>query len=122
MADIGYVRGALGAFSGDQKSSLDTIFTYILSNLRFGLPDDTKRTENFQLYRRDATTPATANEEFSIAHGFANAPRVVFPVLDVTQTGNAFVPLMVARPADSKRIYLKSSSTSAPITVFLEAR
>lgn len=122
MADPGYVRGQLGAFDGAQKSALDTIFTYVLSNLRWGLNGNAKRAENAQLYQCDATTPSVANTEFSIAHGLASAPRLVVPVLDVTQTGNQFVPLTVTRPADSKRIYLKSSSTSAPVTLFVESR
>lgn len=122
MADPGYVRQYLGAFEGSQRSALDTIFTYLLGNLRWGLPGDAKRVENAQFYELDVTTPADAATEFSVAHGFPNAPRLVVPVLDVTQAGNRFVGLTVTRPADSKRLYLKSDSTSAQITLFVEAR
>ena len=122
MADIGYVRRLLGPFDGTQKAALESIFTYVLSNWRLGLPDNTKRTENAQFYRRDAMTSSVANTEFSVEHGSQNAPRLVLPVLDVTTTGNGFVGLTVTKPADSRRVYLKSSSTSAPITLFIEAR
>jgi hypothetical protein len=122
LADSGYIRGQLGSFQGQQKTALETIFTYVLNNLRVGLPGNQKRAENLQWYQLDATTPASANEEFSIAHGLNAAPRLVVPVLDVTQTGNAFVPLAVTRPADAKRIYLESTFTNTPITIFVEAR
>lgn len=121
MADPGYIRGQLGSFDGAQKSALDTIFTYVLNNLRIGLPGNQKRAENFQLYELDAVTP-TSTGEFSIAHGLGTAPRFVLPVLDVTQAGNRFVTLETTRAADSKRVYLKSTSTSAPITFFVESR
>lgn len=121
MADTGYIRGQLGAFEGAQKSALDTMFTYLLGNLRFGLPGNQKRAENFQLYEVDVTTPSSTGE-FSVAHGLATAPRFVLPVLDVTQTGNQFVALEVTRPADSKRLYLKSTAVNAPITLFVESR
>lgn len=122
MADRGYISQQLAPFPSAQKTSLDTIFTYLLANLRWGLPGHQQRAENAQLYQLDATTPAVANQEFSIAHGLTSAPRLVVPVLDVTQTGNQFTSLTVARPADSKRIYLKASSTSAPITLYVESR
>ena len=122
MADPGYIRGLLGPFEGTQKSALETIFTYVLGNLRVGLPGNQKRADNLQWYQLDATTPAVANEEFSVAHGLQASPRLIVPVLDATQVGNAFVPLTVSRPADSRRVYLKSSSTSAPITIYIEAR
>lgn len=94
----------------------------MLGNLRWGLNGNAKRVENGQLYQFDATTPADSTTEFSVAHGLQNAPRLVLPVLDVTQTGNQFVTLTVTRPADSKRVYLRSTSTSAPITLFIESR
>ncbi len=86
------------------------------------MPGDQKRAENAQLYQLDTTTPANSTTEFSVAHGLTAAPRLVIPVLDVTTAGNQFASLTVTRAADSKRIYLRSSSTSAPITLYVESR
>lgn len=72
-----------------------------------------------QGYRLDATTHATADTEFSIAHGLGQVPTLVIPVLPL-DVGNQLVPLVVTRAPDASRVYLRSSSTGAPISLYLE--
>lgn len=122
MADVGYIRGQLKGLPSEQQRLWTQIFEYLLGNLRVGLPGHKKRAENFQFIQLDGTTPATADTEFSIAHGIENAPRIAFPCLDLTTAGTQMIPLTNSRPADSHRVYLKSSSTSAAFTIFVEAR
>lgn len=121
MADIGYLKSELAAFEGTQKSGLVNAFTYLLRNLSFGAVAHQEPATNFQAYYLLSTTPAVANTEFSIAHGLASAPSVVIPVLGLDQVNSQIVPLQVSRAADSKRVYLKSSSTSAAIAVLVGA-
>lgn len=120
MADIGLIESELGAFPSDQKRSLVVSFRYLLNNLSFGaISDERTRATNFQAYYLSGTTPAVAQTEFSITHGLGVVPNVLFPVVALNQVGAQIVPLTVSRAADTKRIYLKSSSTSAPISVLV---
>jgi hypothetical protein len=59
--------------------------------------------------------------EFSVRHGLGAAPHTLIPVVDLTQEGATLVPLTVSKAADAERIYLKSSSTGAVITFFVES-
>lgn len=119
MADIGYIKSELGGFEGTQKTGLLNAFTYLLNNLAFGSGEHQTRATNFQAYYLTSTTPSVANTEFSIAHGLQSAPSVLFPVLPLNAVGSQVVPLTVSRAADGKRVYLKSSSTSAAIAVLV---
>jgi hypothetical protein len=47
-------------------------------------------------------------------------PHYALPVLELDRPGAKVVPLEVTRAADARRIYLKSTSTSAPITLLVE--
>lgn len=120
MAQVSYINQVLAGFPADQRKALQLAFEYVLTNLRFGQPDSTERAENLQLYYFDATTPAVANTEFSIAHGLASAPYNMLQVLPVGVVGKQIVPLRVTRAADGNRIYLSSSVASAAITVAIE--
>lgn len=122
MASIGYVRSLLGGIEADLRRVFFQVFEHILGNLRVGLPGHQKRAENFAWVQLEATTPAVANTEFSIEHGMGAAPRVAFPCLDLTGTGTQFVALINSRPADERRLYLKSPSTSALVTLYAEQR
>lgn len=118
MADIGAVKTELAAFDGAQKSGLLSAFTYILSNWSFSASDRGKAGNNL-LYYIDGTTSSNANQEFSIAHGMEGTPSVLIPVMKLNQVNSQVVSLSVSRAADGKRVYLKSPSTSAAITVMV---
>ena len=92
----------------------------MLSNLRVGLRGTETRSENLQLYRFDGTTHATANTEFSIAHGLGEAPTGLMPYLDLTVAGSVMPVLSVTRAAHAARIYLSSPSTNVATSVAVE--
>ena len=120
MADIAFVEAAFGAVDKEVKKASVEAHRYVLNNLTIGAPEDTRRAKNFQWYRFDATTSSVANTEFSIAHGLGRTPTMILPVLMLANEGAQMVPLQVSRAADMNRIYLKSSSTSAAISVLVE--
>ena len=120
MADSSYVKSILGGLQADAKKALGEAFTYVLGNLRFGSVEHQTRATNFQAYWLAGTTSSNASQEFSIAHGLGRIPMVAFPVLPLDAVGAQVVPLQVSRAADGQRIYLKSSSTSAAVTVLVE--
>ncbi len=122
MADLGAIKGYLGGLPAEQKKPLTDLFTYLLKNIRVGLPGDKKPAENFPWIQLDGVTSTTVNQEFSIAHGQAVAPRVAFPCLDLTSSGTQFIAMTTTRPADSKRLYLKSATANAAFTLFIETR
>jgi hypothetical protein len=122
VADKGYVRAILGPLEADQRQVLGSLFDYLLKNWRVGLPGHQKAADNMAWVQLNGTTASVANQEVAIAHGLSAAPRVLFPVLDLTTTGKALVPLTVTRAADASYVYLASSSTSAAFTVFVETR
>lgn len=119
MADIGGVQAELAAFEGPQKTGLVNAFTYVLNNLTFGAVEHQTRAKNFQTYYLTSTTPSVANTEFSIPHGLGSAPSMLLPVLSLSGIGAQVIPLQVSRAADDKRVYLKSSSTSAAFAVLV---
>lgn len=118
MADIGAVKTELAAFDGAQKAGLLSAFTYVLGNLSISASDRGKA-GNHLLYYVDGTTSSNANTEFSVAHGMENTPSVLIPVARLNDVNAQIVPLTVSRAADGKRVYLKSSSTSAAFTVLV---
>lgn len=120
MADLAYVESSFGGTDEKTKKAAVDSFRYVLGNLTLGAPEDARRAKNFQWYWFNATTSSNANEEFSIAHGLQRVPNVIIPVLPLNAVGGRLVDLQVSRAADVNRIYLKSASTSAPITVLIE--
>ena len=120
MATPGYIESLVGNLDPPLRASLVRIFDYVLRNLRFGPVTNQVRTENFQAYYLTGTTPAVANQEFSLAHGLGRVPYVLIPVLSLDSVNQAIVPLQVSRAADASRVYLKSSSTSAAIAIMVE--
>jgi len=121
VADIGSVESEFGALPTDHRRALVAAFRYVLRNLSFGAVEHQTPATNFQAYYLTGTTSSNANTEFSIAHGLNSAPHVLLPVLDLSAVGGQLVPLTVSRAADDKRVYLKSSSTSAAIAVLVGA-
>lgn len=118
MADIGYIKSELAAFKSDEKNALQNILTYVLNNLSWARLDGGRAT-NAQLYYKSVTTSTAANVEFSVPHGLGSTPSYLIPVLPLDEVGAQVVPLTVSRAADDKRVYLKSSSTSAAITILV---
>jgi hypothetical protein len=119
LANKGYTDQILNTLPTETRGPVTRAFQYVLDNLRFGLQSDRTRAENMQGYRLDATTHVDANTEFSVSHGLGQAPSLVLPIL-ILDVGNSFVPLTVTRAADASRIYLRSSSTGAPISLYVE--
>jgi len=120
MADVAFVESSFGATEKETKKAAVEAFRYVLGNLTLGAPEEARRAKNFQWYWFSVTTSSNANEEFSIAHGLQRVPSVIIPVLPLNAVGGRLVDLQVSRAADANRIYLKSPSTSAPITVLVE--
>ena len=118
MADIGAIETELGSFPPEIKRGLMSAFRYLLNNLSLA-PLDRGRATNMQLYYISGTTSGDANTEFSIPHGLEGAPSYLIPVLPLTEVGGQLVPLQVSKAPDGRRVYLKSSSTSAAITVMV---
>jgi hypothetical protein len=120
MADIGFIRSQLGGIKDeDTKRVLTTIFEHVLGNFRFGVPEHQTRAENAQLYFEESTTGASTSE-FSFTHGLETAPKLAIPCIDLNQPGSQTVNLEVTKVADTKRIYLKSTSTGARVMLLVE--
>jgi hypothetical protein len=120
MADISYIKSVFGSTPDAVKKAAEQAFTYLLNNLTLGGVDVGRRAKNFQWYWLQGTTSSNANAEFSIAHGLGKAPLVMLQVAPLNEVGAQVVPLTVSRAADASRVYLRSSSTSAPITLLVE--
>jgi hypothetical protein len=120
VADIGYIESELGGEEPGRKRGLVNSFRYLLGNLLVGAPEHGKRAKNFQWYRFDVTTSSVANTEFSFSHGLGRTPTMILPMLPLNVVGSRMVDLEVTRAADGNRVYLKSPSTSAPLSVLVE--
>lgn len=117
MAAPGYIDTILNALDANIRVPLTTAFQFVMRELALG---DNTKAENFSWYRISGTTHATANAEFSIAHGMDHAPSKLIPIVSLDAAGGALVPLTVTKASDARRIYLKSSSTGAAFTAYLE--
>lgn len=117
MAAPGYVDTILNALDAAIRVPLTNAFNYAMRDNALGA---NVKAENFSWFKVSSTTHATANTEFSVLHGMDHAPTKLIPMLRLDSTGQQLVPLVCARVADAKRVYLKSSSTSAQFIAFLE--
>jgi hypothetical protein len=120
MATSSYIDTLIGGLETSTKKALKSAFDYVLKGLRFGRPETATASENFAAAFYEATTHAVADTEFSIEHGFGRAPYMVIPVLPLDTPDARIVPLMVTQAADTKRIYLSSSTASAAIRLYVE--
>jgi hypothetical protein len=120
VANPAYIESLVGSLPAEHKLAWKRAMDYVLRNLRLGPVVHQTRVENLQAYYLTVTTPATAQEEFSIAHGLGRTPYVLVPVLGLDAQNSQIVPLSVSRAADDTRIYLRSSSTSAAIAILVE--
>jgi hypothetical protein len=121
LADIGFVRRSLlGIPDATTRQVLLTVFEHLMGNLTFGAVDpDNKKATNFQMTHQPSTTAASTGE-FSIIHQMERVPHLAIPVLDLSQPGARIVPIEVVRAADSRRIFLKSTSTGALVSFLVE--
>jgi hypothetical protein len=118
--DIGYLRGQVNSIKDEAlRTRLLNIVEHIANDFRFGAPAHQTRSQNAQLYWQNSTT-ATSTGEFSLTHGLNATPKYAIPVLELDKPGAKLVPLEVSRAADNRRLYLKSTSTSAPILLLIE--
>lgn len=124
MANASYIEARLSALTREQRVAVIAAFDYVLSTLKAGRanPGETLpvRQGNFQWYPLSATTPATPDEEFIVAHGLPFTPYNLIPCLPLTTTGMSLIPLTVTRPADSRNVYLSSSVGDADLVFFVE--
>ncbi len=118
MATKGIIDVYVNALPDPIRYPIRSALYYILDNLRIG---DGARAENFQWYPVSFTTSSVANTEVQVAHNVGSVPMKFFPVMDLSSVGNSFVPLTVTRASDGTFLYLKSSSTSATVSGFVEA-
>lgn len=120
MADAAYIKSLMGELDAKVKKAFTPIWDYLLANIRIGRPIDRTRSTNLQAYFYTVTTPAVADKEFSVAHGLGTTPYLAMQVLPLDAVNATVVPLTVTRAADASRIYLSSSTASAPITLLVE--
>ena len=120
MAHRSYVESLFGPLPPEQRAIWKRVWDYVLTGLQFGPAVHQTRAMNHQSYYLTGTTHATANTEFSIAHGLGRIPYLAIPVLPLTSSGVSLVPLTVPRAADGQRVYLSSSSTGATVWVLVE--
>lgn len=124
MAALGLIESELQGISDvKDRAVLLRIFRYVLKELRVGHPTGMvpDPAENFSAAFLTGTTASVANNEFTLPHGFGRVPYLAFGVLPLDQEGAQLVPLTVTRVADNKRIYLSSSVTDAPVTIYVES-
>lgn len=120
MADEGYVIGLLAGIPDQTtRKVLEDAFREVLRQIRLGEPEHHQKATNFAAFYQDSTT-AGSTSEFSFQHGMNVTPRLAIPVLNLNKPGASVVPLEVSRAADGRRVYLKSTSTSAAITLLVE--
>jgi hypothetical protein len=117
MATKGAIDLYVNALPEDIRYPIRQALYYIMDNWRLG---DGVRAENAQWYPVESTTASVANTEFVIKHNLATTPGRFIPVLRLNEVNDQIVPLTVSRAADATNVYLKSSSTSAVFSGFLE--
>lgn len=117
MSAPGYIDTLLNTLDQAIRVTLSNAFQYAMRENALG---SNTKAENFSWFKVTGTTHATANTEFSVVHGMDHAPSKLIPILKLDSTTAQLVPLAVSRASDAKRIYLKSSSTSAAFVAYLE--
>lgn len=121
MADQGYVETLLAGLEDIKvRKTLSAVFRYVLKDIRLGRAEDATQSTNMGGGFFAITTPAVANETFTIRHNFGRTPYLLIPVLPLDQVGATIIPLRVERAADDNRVYLSSSETDQPLVVYLE--
>ena len=119
MASLGLIESLLGGLDAPTKRVFSEVARALVPNLRFGAVDHQAKAENFNGFTITSTTAASTGE-FSIEHGLGRTPYRLMPVADLTSSRSGLVPLEVTRAADSRRLYLKSTSTGALFSCYVE--
>ena len=122
MASSRYVSSLIGGLAAEIKLALTRIFEHVLDHgIVIGRASDQTASVNLAGHFYWVTTPAVADTEFTVAHRFqASAPYLLMQVLPLDAVGSQIVPLKVTRVADTNRVYLSSSTASAPICIYVE--
>ena len=111
MASLGAIDAELGGLEPTLKRALMAVFRYLVPNLQFGPVDHQTKSLNHQAWFLTSTT-ATSTSEFSIVHGLGRTPYLAIPVLALGSSATGLIPLEVTRPADTQRVYLKTTANS----------
>ena len=117
MASRGYLQTVVQALPDPIRGPVLRALDHVVTTFRIG---GGPKAQNFAWYIYNATTPATALEEFSVAHGQGQAPTKLIPYLDLQQVGSQLTRYNVTRLPDTQRVYLSSPSTSVDISFMLE--
>lgn len=122
MASLASVEREVNGLPANLRAIFLRIFRPVLKEIRLGHPtgDNPDPAENFGGGFYHTVTAVTPGDEFTIAHGFGRTPYLLIPVLPLDVVNAELVPLSVSRAADDRRIYLKSTVGSAPISVYVE--
>ena len=122
MATSSYAKSLLGGIPAEMKKAMEAVVAYVFDrNLEFGPVGHQEPCANFRGIYVTSTTAGTASQEFSIAHGLSRTPNVLIPVMDPRAVNERLIgDLQISRAADSARVYLKSASTGAVFSLYLE--
>ena len=119
MASLGLIESLLGGLEPATKRVFLEVARAWVPNLRFGAVDHQVKAENFNGFTVTSTTAASTGE-FTVEHGLGRTPYRLMPAIDLTAIGSAIVPLEVTRAADARRLYLKSPTTNAVFSCYVE--
>lgn len=120
MASYGVIQSALNGLPAAIRSALTAAFSELAHRLALTPTDNGVKSANFSAWRFDATTSSVVDGEFVITHGQGQTPKALLPVLPLQSSSYQLVALAQTRAADSQRIYLRSPSTGALISVLVE--
>jgi len=122
MASQGFIETLLSAFQPAEKKSLSKAFEEVTKFIRFGDPSESAvKAENLSGAFFTSTTSGTAGNEVAIAHQLGTTPYMLVPVMPLNSTAAQVVPLQVTRAADDQYVYVKSTSTGARFSFYLES-
>ncbi len=122
MADLGYAEAEIRGLPEAIRPAMLRLFRAFLKDLRIGHPngDPIDPALNFGGAFLHGTTPAIAGTELALPHSFGRTPYLACPILRLDAVGSSVVPLTVSRLADEKRIYVTSTLTSVPVSLYVE--
>lgn len=122
MATSSYAKSLLGGLGAEFKAAVGKFAEYVFDrNLEFGPVGHQEPCANFRGIYVSSTTAATANQEFTVAHGLGRTPNVIWQVADPRSVNTRFLgDLTISRAADLNRLYFTSASTSAAFHLYVE--
>ncbi len=123
MANASYIISQFGGLKAEERAAHARVWEHAIGRnggITMGVVEHQARSENLSGHFFEATTPSTANTEFSIDHGLGTTPRMALSVLPLNVVNAQTVNLTVTRVADAQRLYLSSPSTAATMYVYVE--